>query len=111
MPTRACLIAACLAVTLSACDSTAAPAELGPYVRLAEHDDVPTLDPEHGYDTRSWQFEEMIFDTLVDYDDDGRIVPELATSWETSADGLTYTFRLREGVRFTLGRVMTPADV
>ncbi len=82
-----------------------------PYVRLADSDDVPTLDPAHGYDTRSWQFEEMLFDTLVDYNDDGVIVSELADGWEPSADGLTYLFHMRDGVRFTNGRAMTAADV
>jgi ABC-type transport system substrate-binding protein len=101
-----------LATGLVACESrTATPAQLGPYVRLADLDDVPTLDPAHGYDTRSWQFEEMIFDTLIDYDDEGRIVAELAAAWEVSADGLTYTFQLRPGVRFSNGRELTPADV
>ena len=39
------------------------------------------------------------------------IVPDLATSWETSDDGLTYTFALREGVTFHDGTPFTAADV
>lgn len=41
-----------------------------------------------------------IFDTLVAQDADGTYKPGLATSWEISDDGLTYTFDLREGVTF-----------
>ena len=38
-------------------------------LRLADADDVPTLDPAAGYDTVSWTFEQTIFDTLVRYGD------------------------------------------
>lgn len=41
-----------------------------------------------------------IFDTLVAQDEDGSYKPGLATEWEISEDGLTYTFTLREGVVF-----------
>ncbi|MBO4868700.1 MAG: peptide ABC transporter substrate-binding protein [Clostridia bacterium] len=37
------------------------------------------------------------FDGLYEYDNEGRMVPALATSYEVSADGLTYTFKIREG--------------
>jgi ABC-type transport system substrate-binding protein len=82
-----------------------------PYLRLADQDDIPTLDPARGYDTASWQFEEMLFNTLVDYDDDGQLIPELAVDWETSTDGLSYTFHLRTGVRFTNGRTVVAGDI
>lgn len=49
----------------------------------------------------------QVLDSLVSLDDDGRVVPWLADSWEQSADGLTWTFTLKEGVRFTDG---TPVD-
>ena len=83
----------------------------GPYLRLADQDDVPTLDPARGYDTTSWQFEEMLFNTLVDYDADGHLVPELANDWEISGDQRTYTFHLRSGVRFTNGRPLEAGDL
>lgn len=45
----------------------------------------------------------MIYDSLVEYGEKGKILPSLATSWETSPDGKTYTFHLRKGVKFSDG--------
>ncbi len=80
-------------------------------LRLASNDDVPTLDPAVGYDTASWTFEQMIFDTLVRYGDaDVELHPAVATAWEASADATVFTFHLRHDVRFSNGRAVTSAD-
>lgn len=52
-----------------------------------------------------------IFSSIVRYDENGGIAPELAESWDVSADGKVYTFHLRENVYFHNGRKMTSADV
>ena len=41
-----------------------------------------------------------IVDTLVEYNNIGELIPDLATSWECSEDGLTWTFHLRENVKW-----------
>jgi oligopeptide transport system substrate-binding protein len=80
-------------------------------LRLASNDDVPSLDPAAGYDTASWTYEQAIFDTLVRYGDaDVELHPAVATSWEASPDGTTFTFHLRNDVRFSNGRPVTAAD-
>lgn len=102
----------CIWTVLNGCASTSSTNAEAPstFLRLADQDDIPTLDPARGYDTASWQFEEMLFNTLVDYDANGVLVPELASSWDIAADQRRYTFHLREGVRFTNGRPVVAAD-
>ncbi|THF67227.1 ABC transporter substrate-binding protein [Pseudothauera nasutitermitis] len=52
-----------------------------------------------------------IIESLVDLDADGKIVAQLATAWESSKDGKTITFKLREGVKWHDGKPFTAADV
>jgi peptide/nickel transport system substrate-binding protein len=52
-----------------------------------------------------------IFDGLLTYDADLKPEPQLAESWQVSADGLTCTFKLRPGVRWHDGQPFTSRDV
>lgn len=52
-----------------------------------------------------------VFEGLTRFMSDGSVVPGLAESWEISDDGLTYTFKLREGVTFHDGTTMDAEDV
>jgi len=52
-----------------------------------------------------------VYDALVFPDIDGTILPHVATEWETSEDGLTYTFHLRDDVKFHDGSLLTAEDV
>jgi peptide/nickel transport system substrate-binding protein len=52
-----------------------------------------------------------IFEGLTRFMGDGSVVPGLAESWEISDDGLTYTFKLRSGVKFHDGSAMDAEDV
>lgn len=53
----------------------------------------------------------QMYDSLVWLDDEGKIQPALATSWEISPDGTAYTFKLREGVTFHNGEPFTADSV
>lgn len=52
-----------------------------------------------------------MFESLMTRDENNNAIPELAQSFEESADKLTYTFKLRQGVKFHNGKEMTSADV
>ncbi|MFS4581446.1 ABC transporter substrate-binding protein [Phaeobacter sp. C3_T13_0] len=52
-----------------------------------------------------------VFEGLTRFTSDGSVVPGLAESWEISADGLIYTFRLHKDVRFHDGTAMDAEDV
>jgi ABC-type transport system substrate-binding protein len=105
--------AAALAI-LCGCHPGAPPLHFPPraqVLRLASPDDIPTMDPAAGYDTASWTFEQMVFDTLVRSTDAGvDVQPDVATSWGSSPDSRVFTFHLRNDVRFTNGRAVTSDD-
>ena len=65
--------------------------------------------------TKDYEIPLNIYDRLVDIEvkEDGssEIVPSLAESWEISGDALTYTFHLRQGVKFHNGEELTADDV
>jgi ABC-type oligopeptide transport system substrate-binding subunit len=61
--------------------------------------DIPTLDPQVGEDVVSINWIENIFVHLTNYDlVTSEVVPEAATEWDVSADGLTYTFTIRTDI-------------
>lgn len=66
-----------------------------------------TLEPTEQY--FSWVVSRYgVGETLVRFDENGEIMPCLAESWEISEDQLTWTFKIREGVKFSNGDDMTP---
>lgn len=67
-------------------------------------------DPQRNSNVFGYTVSQLIADTLLLYED-GDYVPALATSWELSEDELTYTFHLREGVKFHNGVTLTSAAV
>ncbi|NKX52458.1 ABC transporter substrate-binding protein, partial [Arthrobacter deserti] len=73
--------------------------------------DITCLDPHVNGDMPQASIAANYLDSLVSQDKDGRIHPWLAESWEVSADGLTYTFRLRDDVYFTDGTKLTSEAV
>lgn len=65
-----------------------------------------TLEPTTQY--FSWVVSRYaVGECLAKFDETGSLVPCLAESWENSEDGLTWTFKIREGVKFSNGNDMT----
>ncbi len=83
----------------------------GGMLTSASFGDIRTLDPANVGDGLVVQTLEAMFAGLIDYDLEGKIVPDLADHWTVSDDGLTFRFVLREGARFHDGDEVTAEDV
>lgn len=83
----------------------------GPVLRVAIGGEPDQLDPHSSSAYFTFQVLENIFDTLVQPDENLQMQPALAESWEISDDQLTYTFALRQGVRWHDGSPFTAEDV
>lgn len=69
-----------------------------------------TMDPGVALDEASQKIQQLIFQSLLKTDDQLRVIPDLATRFE-SPDPLTYIAQIPPGVRFQNGREMTSTDV
>ncbi|GAA2639468.1 ABC transporter substrate-binding protein [Paractinoplanes durhamensis] len=108
------IIAAAAVLALAACGGNAASSggngspKAGGTLKVSFWPDNPTfscIDPFQVYWIESRTIIRNYADSLTDQDPKtGKIVPWLATKWEISPDGLTYTFHLRDGVTFANGK-------
>lgn len=74
-------------------------------------EDAPTLDPAISSDTTSARVIYDLFAGLVDFDQKNQPIPGLSEKWDISPDGETYTFHLRDGIKFSDGTPITADDV
>ncbi len=68
-------------------------------------------DPSVGSNAIEAAVQFNLYDALVFPDIDGTIMPHVAESWEVSEDGLTYTFNIRQGIKFHDGSDLMGSDV
>ena len=73
--------------------------------------DPRTWDILHTYRAADAQAIVLTYDGLYEYDNEGRMVPALATGYTVSEDGLTYTFTIRQGVKWYTSSGAEYADV
>ena len=73
--------------------------------------DVDSLNPFIGILAESYEVYALMYDHLVDYSQkDFSPVPGLAESWEVSDDELTWTYKIRQGVKWSDGKPVTARD-
>lgn len=87
-------------------------ARYGGTMTVAYQSDPKTFDPAVCYDATCWNNMRMLYDRLYDYvGDTMNIQPQAAAAMpEVSADGLTYTVKLRSGMTFSDGKPVTAKD-
>jgi peptide/nickel transport system substrate-binding protein len=83
----------------------------GRVLRFAPQANLANLDPIWGTQYVVRNASALIWDTLYGIDSNLEIKPQMCAGHETSADGLTWTFTLRRGLKFHDGSPVTPADV
>jgi len=72
--------------------------------------EIVTLDPHFSTAYISRTFGYMVFDTLFARDSKGDIKPQMVQDWKVSPDGVTYSFTLRDGLKWHDGQPVTAAD-
>lgn len=82
-------------------------------VMAKQIDDIISLDPAEAFEFSGVEVGANVYDKLIGVDlaKGNALVPELAASWTITPDNLTYTFKLRPGVKFHSGNALTAADV
>ena len=95
----------------SATRVSAQPRRTGSSFISAKTTEAPSLDPILEQALSRQRIDPLFYNRLVEWGHDGKLEPALAESWTTSADGRTWTFKLRQGVKFHTGRELTADDV
>jgi peptide/nickel transport system substrate-binding protein/oligopeptide transport system substrate-binding protein len=73
--------------------------------------DIKTFDPALSTDAASIAAIDLVFTGLVQFDDNLKVQPQLAASYQEASDGLTWTFHLKPNLKFSDGTPLTSADV
>lgn len=102
----AMLLAVLMCLSLAACGNEAA--ETKDSVVIAIGSEPETLDPTQGWGHGNAP---IVQSTLVRYKSDLTFENDLATDYKLSNDGLTWTFTIRDDVKFTDGEKLTASDV
>ena len=110
------LIVAALAITgamaLAGCGggSKSAKKVSGKILTIEMGPEVESIDPALNTTNDGANYLTYLFDNLLRTDKDGKVVPSLAQKYEVSDDGLTWTFHLRDGLKWSDGSDFTAND-
>lgn len=95
---------------LSGCSTAGGGAADADTITWATSGPSSVLDIAHGFNGPSFLVQTAVLETPVTLDAEGAVVPQLAKSWTEPSPG-TYVFKLRSGVKFSDGSLMTADDV
>ena len=106
------LLAIAVAIVLVGCGSSGKKSSKSTSFVFASSADPVLLDPALVSDGESLRITNQIFQSLVGFKPGGsEVVPQLATSWKPSANTLSWTFKLKTGVKFSDGTPFNAAAV
>lgn len=76
-------------------------------------DDIITMDPAEAFEISAGEVLGNVYDQLVrlDANDTSKLVPDVAKAWTVSADGKTFSFELKPGLKFASGNALSAEDV
>jgi peptide/nickel transport system substrate-binding protein len=76
-------------------------------------DDIITLDPAEAFEISAGELMGNGYDRLLRYEvtDPSKLIPDIAASWSAGADGKTYSFVIKPGLKFASGNPITADDV
>jgi len=83
----------------------------GGTLRIGTSSTIDTLNPFTAFQANAILVFLYEYPYLAQYDNKNEIVPEFATSWDTSSDGLTLTFHLTPNAKWSDGQPLTAEDV
>jgi ABC-type transport system substrate-binding protein len=78
---------------------------------MAIRNDISGLNPFLRTTSTNVYVRQLVYESLLDFDKSGKLVPAIAESWTISNDGKSFLFKLRQGVKFHDGRDLTAEDV
>ncbi|MGH2509401.1 MAG: ABC transporter substrate-binding protein, partial [Ktedonobacteraceae bacterium] len=118
LPTLLCLVA----MLVTACGSTTSQPTAAKAPATQQHlrvafsggngpGDITTFDPAEDGDLYSSEAIQMVFTGLVSLNDQLKVQAQLASSWDTSANGLIWTFHLKPNLKFSDGTTLDANDV
>jgi peptide/nickel transport system substrate-binding protein len=110
-PTLAAAAAGPTSAATAAPASATAGAAKGGEIVIGKDQEAPGLDPAKNPAQAATRVFDLMYSRLTRLDAQMRPQPDLAEKWDISPDGKTYTFHLRQGVKFHNGRELTSADV
>jgi peptide/nickel transport system substrate-binding protein len=108
----AALLAACLVPALALPGAPARAADEKVTFTVALLNEVDSFNPFLGIEAPSYEAYALTYDYMISYNMENMAPePGLATSWDTSDDGRTWTFHIRDGVKWSDGEPLTAADI
>lgn len=120
-PARAAAVLFTATLVLSACQASqsespaasgsSGPSATGGTVRIGQGGAATDRNPGNGELSEDYVLYELIYDTPIAVAPNGDFVPELATDWSVSDDGLTWTLHLVDNATFHDGTPLTSEDV